>query len=67
MSKASVRPFVSHTAESNRALEALRKALADFDDIEIAEPAVKPKGEQSRAIKKAVRDFYAPRPARARG
>jgi len=40
------------------ALRALRAALADFADIEVVAPAVKPKGIAARAIRKAVRDFY---------
>ena len=40
------------------ALRALRAALADFADVEVVAPAVKPKGIATRAIRKAVHDFY---------
>jgi hypothetical protein len=37
--------------------------MGDFDEVEVAEPAVKPKREAARAIKKAVRAFYQKRQA----
>jgi hypothetical protein len=45
------------------ALRALKRAMGDFDEVEVAEPAVKPKREAARAIKKAVRAFYQKRHA----
>jgi len=48
-------------------LDSLRKAFADFDDIVIAEPAVKPSPEVARAIRKAVRDYFASLHARRSG
>lgn len=40
------------------ALRALRAALADFADIRVVTPAVRPKPAVIRAIRKAVRDYY---------
>jgi hypothetical protein len=61
-------PSESRTAvQSSRELASLREAFADFQDITIAEPAVKPSGDVSRAIRKAVRDYYANLYARERG
>ena len=40
------------------AQKALKKAMGDFDKVEVAEPAVKPKRGETRAIKRAVRAFY---------
>jgi hypothetical protein len=48
-------------------LDSLRKALADFDHIVIAEPAVKPSPHVARAIRKAVRDYFASLDARRSG
>lgn len=48
-------------------LASLRRAFADFDDIAIAEPAVKPSPEVARAIRKAVRDYFASLHARRSG
>ena len=48
-------------------LDSLRKALADFDHIVIAEPAVKPSPDVARAIRKAVRDYFASLDARRSG
>jgi hypothetical protein len=45
-------------AQARAALRALKRAMADFEGVEIAEPAVKPEREIARAIKKAVRAFY---------
>jgi hypothetical protein len=49
--------------KSVQALRALKRAMGDFDEVEVAEPAVKPKREAARAIKKAVRAFYQKRQA----
>jgi len=46
------------TVQARLALRALKRAMVDFDEVEIAEPAVKPRREAARAIKKAVRAFY---------
>jgi hypothetical protein len=48
-------------------LDSLRKAFADFDNIVIAEPAVKPSPDVARAIRKAVRDYFASLHARRSG
>lgn len=40
--------------------------MGAFEDIEVAEPAVKPKPEVARAIRKAVREFYQRHDARER-
>jgi hypothetical protein len=40
------------------ALRALRAALADFADIRVVAPAVRPEPAVSRAIRKAVREYY---------
>jgi hypothetical protein len=53
--------------EPGSELDSLRKALADFDGITIAEPAVKPSPEVARAIRKAVRDYFASLNARGSG
>jgi len=37
--------------------------MGDFDEVEVAEPAVMPKPDAARAIKKAVRAFYQKRHA----
>jgi hypothetical protein len=64
MAKARIKVASRSTAESRKtvqarvALRALKRAMVDFDDVEIAEPAVKPKREATRAIKQAVRAFY---------
>lgn len=44
--------------ERLRAQGGLKQAMGDFDKIEVAEPAVKPKPGETRAIKRAVRAFY---------
>jgi hypothetical protein len=51
------------TVQARVALRALKRAMGDFDEVEVAEPAVKPKREAARAIKKAVRAFYQKRQA----
>ena len=48
-------------------LDSLRKAFADFDNIVIAKPAVKPSPDVARAIRKAVRDYFASLHARRSG
>jgi len=40
------------------ALRSLRAALADFADIQVVAPAVKPDAATVRAIRKAVSDYY---------
>jgi hypothetical protein len=45
-------------AAESAALKSLRAVMAPFADIEVAEPAVKPDAATTRAIRKAVRDFY---------
>jgi hypothetical protein len=55
------------SAEAGSDLDSLRKALADFDHIVIAEPAVKPSPDVARAIRKAVRDYFASLDARRSG
>ena len=40
------------------AQRSLKRAMSDFDKVEVAEPAVKPKRGETRAIKRAVRAFY---------
>jgi hypothetical protein len=54
-------------AEPGSELDSLRKVFADFDGITIAEPAVKPSPEVARAIRKAVRDYFASLNARRSG
>lgn len=43
---------------NRRRLGELKQAMGDFDDIEVAEPAVKPEPEVRKAIRKAVRAYY---------
>jgi hypothetical protein len=45
-------------AGESATLKALKAAMAEFADIEVAEPAVKPDAATMRAIRKAVRDYY---------
>jgi hypothetical protein len=40
------------------AQKALKQAMGDFAEVEVAEPAVKLKGAETRAIRRAVRAFY---------
>lgn len=57
-----------NAGQPRREIDALREAFADFQDIVIAEPAVKPSRDVSRAIRRAVRDyFHASAHARERG
>lgn len=44
--------------ERQGAQKGLKKAMGDFDKVEVAEPAVKPKRSETRAIRRAVRAFY---------
>lgn len=46
------------TAAARVALRALKQAMGDFDDVEVAEPAVKPPEAARKAIRKAVRAYY---------
>ena len=48
-------------------LASVRRAFADFNGIVIAEPAVKPSPDVARAIRKAVRDYFASLNARQSG
>jgi hypothetical protein len=44
-------------------LRELKHAMAEFDRVDVAEPAVKPDPEAAKAIRKAVREFYQERDA----
>jgi hypothetical protein len=56
-----------HADQAGGELASLRKAFADFDGIAIAEPAVKPSPDVAKAIRKAVRDYFANLNARQSG
>ena len=56
-----------HAEQAGGELDSLRKAFADFDNIVIAKPAVKPSPDVARAIRKAVRDYFASLHARRSG
>lgn len=64
MQKKTAKTAVARTRTTIRRIEgpsaqkALRKAMGDFDKIEVAEPAVKPERGETRVIKRAVRAFY---------
>jgi hypothetical protein len=44
-------------------LRELKQVMAEFDQVDVAEPAVKPDRATARAIRKGVRAFYQKRDA----